>query len=111
MHVLNADEEGRYGLFMDKISYCSYTESMKAVESLNVTEFDTIKPHSQAIGMAVGQVVLDKVLELTKDMEREQLIRYLTEVTFSHVVGVMNDCPEYRKKIQILGPLIEKLPF
>ena len=109
MHVIRKEEEKEYALLMDKIAYCGYLESGKAVSALNKTDFDDLKPIAEAIGMAVGQVVLDKVILLTKDMDRETLVRYFAQTAFSHTVEVMNSCPEYRRKIQVIGQFLDHL--
>jgi hypothetical protein len=110
MHVIDKEEERDYALLMDKVAYCGYLESGKAVKNMNLEVAPTdLRELSEAIGMAVGQIVLDKVIELTKNMDRDKLVRYFAQTAFSHTIEVMNGCPEYRKKIQVLGPFLDHI--
>jgi hypothetical protein len=62
MHVIRKEDELAYSLLMDKIAYCGYFESGKAVKSMNLDIPPTdLRELSEAIGMPVGQVVLDKL--------------------------------------------------
>jgi hypothetical protein len=109
MHIVSKEEEGQYGLLMDRIAYCGFLESGKAVKDVNKVDFEDLRPLSEAIGMAVGQIVLDKVIDLTKDLDRDTLVRFFAQVAFSHTIEVMNACPEYRMKIKILGQFLDRI--
>jgi hypothetical protein len=110
MHVIRKEEEKDYSLFVDKLAYCTYLHSGKAVKDVAMdVKPEELKGIAEAVGMAVGQVVLDKTIELTNKMDKDTIIRYLAQLAFSHTIEVMNQCPEYRMKIAVLGQFLDKI--
>jgi len=105
MKILDPEEEEEYALFMDKIATAIYLESYKHIKELHERHVDPLI-NTEEIGMATGQVVLDKVIEMTKDMPKEKLLRIFTEVAISHSVNTMQRHPEYKMRIAFLNGLI-----
>src|SRR6478609_9722594 len=102
MKVLDKGEEASYNIFMDSIACCVFKESLKGIKECNDNNIDPTKT-SIEIGMSVGQIALDKVIELTKDMDRDTLLKWFTEIAVVNVVSRMHESPTYRLKIGILS--------
>lgn len=105
----NHEKEAEYSEFMDSVACSIFSESLKGIQSLSSTGMDdsTIRENAGSIGLAVGQIVFDKVIELSKDMSREDLVRYLAQASAAHVVEHMNSIPAYRTKILIRSMLTD----
>ena len=104
MKVLNSEEEDEYALLMDKIATVVFVESVKHVQELNESKVDPLKSVEE-ISMAVGQVVLDKIIDVTKDMSREKILRIFSEVAITYSINVMQKHPEYKMRIAFLNGL------
>jgi hypothetical protein len=52
----------------------------------------------------MGQVALDVIIEMTKDMDKEKFTRLFAEIAIANVVNAMERHPEYKKRIgSIIG--------
>lgn len=102
MTILEKGEETEYANFMDAIATAVFVESVHNVMELNKTNQDACD-NIEEISMAMGQVVLDKVIDLTKDMSREKMLRIFTEMAIGYSVNVMQKHPEYKMRIAILN--------
>lgn len=98
MKVLDQEKEEWYSDNMDRIAKTVFKESFKSVMLFNDNDVDPTK-HSQDIGIAMGQVVLDEVIEISKDMSREELLKWTAELAISSVVNTMNNHPMYKLRI------------
>jgi hypothetical protein len=52
--------------------------------------------------MVIGQAVLDEVIELTKHMDRDMLLKYIVETAVGHSVQTMEKHPEYKMRVLML---------
>ncbi len=102
MTILEKEEEKEYAEFMDTIATAVFTESVQNVMELNKTN-QTVENNVNEIGMAMGQVVLDKVIELTKDMDKIKMLRIFSEMAVGYSVNMMQKHPEYKMRIAILN--------
>lgn len=98
MKVLEESEASEYAEFMDNVACTVFRESMKGVVALDDSGVDPRK-HSIDIGTAMGQVVLDDIIEFTKDMDKDTLVKWFAEITIASVVGTMVAHPQYKMKI------------
>lgn len=112
MHVITEKEELKeYSLFMDKVSYCLLINSQKNVAELMEKDPNVVAADfHEELGNAVGQIVYDKIIELTKDMSRKQIVKYLAQTASATALHVMNNNEEYRNKIAVIGPFLDMLP-
>ena len=102
MKVINKEDIPDYGRLMESVAIVTFTESVKGLRDQN---FADPKGYHEELGMAVGQVALDKVIELTKDMDRDKLLRILAELAISNSVSMMSDDETYNRRIQFLSSL------
>lgn len=109
MKYLNEKEDKQYSNLADDVAYIIFSESCKSLGDLNLlnsTEIDT--KTVEVINNAVGEIVLDKVIEETKDLTREQLIKFLTLSLESSVMTTMSKHPEYTLKVMMRGMMKNK---
>jgi hypothetical protein len=103
MKVLNPEEEQEYCDFTDAIAVCVLRESVKLVKQFNENNVNPMQ-HAQEISVAMGQVALDVIIEMTKDMDKEKFTRLFAEIAIANVVNAMERHPEYKKRIgSIIG--------
>lgn len=98
MKVLSEGEAKIYSETMDLIACSVFLESMKKVAELNDNNQNPLE-FQKEIGIAMGQVVLDQVIDITEDMPKEALVRWFTEVAIAHLVGSMERHPSYKEHI------------
>jgi hypothetical protein len=105
MKILDKEKEPEYCDFMDKIAITICKESFKGIRDMHDQNVNpTI--NSEELAMAMGQVVLDQVIEQTKDMSREDLLKIFSEVSIAHVVSAMQDNQGYKLKILLLSGVL-----
>lgn len=78
--------------FLNEIMETTFIHTCKSIDELNKNNITPLVPHLE-IRTAVEEIVLDKVIELTKDMEQEQILRLLTLTSIANVLSIMNDNP------------------
>jgi len=106
MLVIRKKDMEKYGDFMDKVSVSMLTHSCESLVELGLDKTpEQLLDNTEAIGKAVGQVVLDDVIEFTKDYTREELVRFLAHNSAQLSMKVMNSDPMYRMKITLLSKL------
>jgi hypothetical protein len=94
-------EEDDYIRAMDAVSCTIYKSSLdNSKELYNAQGLNKVSEGSKEIGIAAGQIVLDKIIEITKDMSRDDLVRWLAQSSAHMLVSVMNNNPKYRHRIQ-----------
>ena len=81
-------------------------EGIKNVSALGEDQLEKLKNTYKEIGMASGQVLLDKVIEMTKDMDRDQILRFMSEMAASIAIKRMNTDPEFRMRIKFLMSIL-----
>lgn len=105
MYVYDKEETGDiYADFLDKIANSVFRESMKEIVNLQNNQVDPTK-NSQEIALAMGQVLLDEIIDHTKDMDRNELIKLLAEVSISYATSIMQANPNYKLSIAIRNGL------
>jgi hypothetical protein len=100
LRVLNDTEQEAYRVFMDAVACSVFKESMGGV--VDILEHNpAAKPAdcSEAIGSAMGQVLLDQIIDSTKYMDREAMIRWFAETAIGLAVVNMVKHPEYKQLI------------
>lgn len=102
LKIIPKEEENEYALFSGKVAYCILINSTNSIQELQKANADVVSNTDQ-IGSAVGQIVYDKVIELTKDMPREQLVKYLAEAIFDSASGMMTLNPAYIQALLLVG--------
>lgn len=107
MKYLNSEEEKQYCNLADEAAYIILSESCKNMSELNADK-DVDLETVEIINTAVGEILLDKVIEETKDLSREQLIKFLTLTLESSVMNTMSKHPEYTMKVMMKGMFKKK---
>jgi len=103
LKIIPKEEEMAYAIFSGRVAYCILSNSSNSIQELHKTNSD-VEGNTEEIGLAVGQIVYDKVIELTKDMPREQLVKYLAEAIFDSASGMMTLNPNYLHALLLIGP-------
>lgn len=96
--ILSGEEDAIYRKTMDVIACDVFYESLKAVSELHEAHLNPLESHKE-IGMAMGQKVLDDIINVTEDMPKEALVRWFAEVAINHVVMGMDHHPAYKEYI------------
>lgn len=102
MKFLNPEEEATYSKLADTVAYVTFTESLKSVQDLPTIE-DIDTETTLAVSNAVSEISFDKLLELTKDMSKEQIVKFLTTSISTVVMAAMNQHPEYTLQVMTKG--------
>jgi hypothetical protein len=106
MIVLTEQEDlSLYDDFSTKVAVAAFkctTDKIVELSDANVS----VKDSTVELGMAGGQVVLDRVIELTKDMDRDTLVKFLAQSTSALVVKNMNQHPHYRMMVMLVSKLM-----
>jgi hypothetical protein len=105
MKVLEKSQEQEYNNFMETIAILVMKQSFKHVKQFSDQNVDP-RLNSEEIGQAMGQVVLDHIIESTKHMSREELLKWFSEIAISSVVAQMTAHPDYKGKILILSGIL-----
>ena len=105
MKLMNPEEEQEYAEFMDKIATAVFMESYKSIKELSKQNVDATE-NVEEIGMSVGQIVLDNIIEATKDMPHEKLLRIFTEVSIAYATYMLQRNPGYKLQIAMLNNLL-----
>ena len=105
MLVLRDEDKEEYEMFMDLTACSVYKNSIAGLSELKKihTEEEIIANDTDALGDAVGQIVLDRVIDLTKDMSREQMIRFLAQSSTQYLLVHMRRNEQYLNKITFLS--------
>lgn len=105
MTVINKQEEVVYDKLTDDISLVIFVESCKEIEANKLVDETTPISHDEAtvVGNVVGQRVLAKAIDITKDMTREQLVGLLAHSTAWYSTFLMNEQPLYFTKIVMMA--------
>lgn len=104
--ITETEEIKAYSEFMTKVSISAY----RAAEG-NVLEMMKANPMSNPgiasheIGVASGQVVYDRVIELTKDMPREVLVKMLAQLASTTCIDTMLKDEMFRNIISAYSKL------
>lgn len=106
MYSIREEEKDLYELFMTKVACCIMREGEKNILALGAPTQEELVAAYKELGMATGQVTLDKVIELTIDMPQDQVIRFMAEMASSVVVKMMNEKPSFRQKIKFLSNIL-----
>lgn len=105
MKVLDKEEETEYSTFMENVCTTVLKESFLSIKEMHEHNVDA-RLNSEEIGMAMGQICLDQIIDMTKEMDRDRLVRYLAEIAIASAVNTMQSHPVYKMKlIQQLGLL------
>jgi hypothetical protein len=101
MRILEEHEKSAYSDFMDKIAMIVMSTSVTKVKELENQHIDAINC-AEEIGLVIGQAVLDEIIELTKDMSRDLLLKYIAEIAIGHSIQTLEKYPEYKMRILML---------
>lgn len=101
MGQLGEHDDEEYSEFMEKVCFAMVKQSVKTVENCNESKVD-IKENIKEIHMSVGQSLEDEVIELTKNMSRETIIKLFARVAMAHSVTIMEDNPQIKFKMVML---------
>lgn len=100
LRVIPKEEGDAYYNYCDKVSYCIISNSYSIVAQFGKGASKAeVVGSTDEIGLAVGQILHDKIIDMTKDMSREELVKYLAESSFHMMTTIMNKHPEYKYKI------------
>ncbi len=106
MKILDKEDAKEYTEMIDNVAILIFKETCSNLKRLNEQNptFDINKVHEE-IGSATGQVVLDEIISLTKDMDKEKLTRFFGEAMMAMLVSVMNANPLFMARIRLLSML------
>jgi hypothetical protein len=102
MKVIREEEGEDFTILMEKLAVLILKESSKSLVELQ--QFRTLtsaKGVSQEVGLAMGQVALDFMIEETKDFDKEKLMRWFTEAAITMMVNTMTQHESYRQRIML----------
>lgn len=102
MKVLEEKDEDVYADFMDIVAIIICKETLNGIKDLNIKSVGIPDGVSDAMGMAMGQVVLDEVIKLTENLSREELVKWYAETVISCLVSMLNHNPGYFARIVTL---------
>ncbi len=105
MKLLNSEEEDAYAEFMNAVANSVFKESVKYVREFQDSNVDPLV-NTEEIGMAVGHATLEVVTNFTKDMSREEILKWFTEVAIVNATNVMQSNPAYKIQLAILNGLL-----
>ncbi len=105
MKVLEEKDSQIYSDFMDDTACTIFKESMKSVVTLNKNGTDPLNLVDE-IAVAMGQVVLDDIIERTKNMDRDTLIKWFAEVCIADLTATMVNHSEYQLKIMLKASIL-----
>lgn len=108
MKILEQKDKEEYENLMDEVSVVLFKHSLKSISDLSDVNIEPSMDNIHEIEMAVGQPCLDKVIELTEKMDRDKILRFLTEILTAHSTSVMVAHPDYQKKIMMKLILLGK---
>lgn len=92
MGQLQDSDDLEYAKYMREVCYAMVKESIKTVKDCNDNQVD-LKENIKDIHISVNQVLEDDIIDITKDMSRETIVKILTKVSMAHSVAVMADNP------------------
>jgi len=75
------------------------------MKDADISDIDIIKA-SKEVGKAVGQVVLEAVIETTANLDRDAMIRYMAQALATAGVIQMNNDPAYRDRITKIAQMV-----
>jgi hypothetical protein len=104
MKVIRDEETKPYTIVMEKLAVLILRESSKSlidIQKVRKLELESAEGISEEVGMALGQVALDFMIEETKNFDREKLLRWFTEAALSTMVNTMNQHESFRKMIML----------
>jgi hypothetical protein len=101
MRILEEQEQSTYSSFMDRVAMIVMKTSVSRVTELEKQHINSLDC-AEEIGMVIGQAVLDEVIELTKHMDRDMLLKYIVETAIGHSVQTMEKHPEYKMRVLML---------
>lgn len=101
MKLLSEEEDLLLCKFLDEISKEVLSYSLNSASDLTKAG---VNPSDSTDELALGlaQVVLDKTIELTKNKDREEIIRLLSTVALGNVITTMRHHPEFRQRIMLM---------
>ncbi len=105
MKILEKGEESKFTDFMNEICTAVFMESYKSVEELKATDLNPMD-NTEEIGASMGQIVLDKMIEMTKHMSRDELMKWFAEIAIMHATSFMQRHPEYKMLIAMQNGLM-----
>lgn len=92
------EEDEKYGEFMEKVCLLNLKHSVKIIRDVE-KEID-VSDNINEIHLSVGQALEDDIIEITKDMSREEIVKMLSRVSMAHSVNLMQS--NSLLKIQLL---------
>lgn len=112
MYAIRKEEELEYNMFLTKIACIIHEESQKNLKDLSnggELTLERIRETYLDVGAAMGQIALDKVIEETKNMPQDKIIRFLTELSCSINIRTMRENPSLVQKIDLMVKLKNSL--
>ncbi len=98
MNALNTEETVKYVNMSNTIAYTIHKASLEAVTEIKEVDHIDMST-SKAISDRIAPIVLAKMQEITKDLDREQLIKFFTQCMSDNAVTTMMLDSNYYKRI------------
>lgn len=102
--ILEGPEKAQFSDFLAKITTEIILESVRSIKDASDFKpgMKIDKEFTIAAGGVLSQVTYDKVLELTKDMPKELMVKFMSEMATSCALESVNKMPEEVKKIAVM---------
>jgi hypothetical protein len=109
MYSIRQNEQSEYNSLMTIVACTIHKEAEKNLKQMNNPTDEMVAEMQKEIGIAVGQVILDKVIDMTNDMDRDKLIRFLAEATSSVAIRTMNEQSSFIDRIRFLCKILPNI--
>lgn len=105
--MFTPEEEGQFTDLIDEMAGIALEGSLNAIKDIEqnsgkLPDLDDLDV-TDSINMAIGQVAIDKVIELSKDWPKELMIRFIANLASSQAIQMMNKQPDYIMKVAIMN--------